>query len=79
MPKRPPKIDIGSFECVPSSVNDITRDVIVYWQIVHENEKHSVDDLFEYRAYYTSMADNSTVSVPSLILPSIWMYYYYLI
>ncbi|XP_025203263.1 uncharacterized protein LOC112600287 [Melanaphis sacchari] len=60
-PKRPPKIDIGNFEYVLSSVNDITRDVIVYWQNIHEDEKHTIDNSFEYRAYYTSLSNNNTI------------------
>ncbi|KAF0763498.1 cytokine receptor-like isoform X1, partial [Aphis craccivora] len=60
-PKRPPKIDIGSYEYVLSSVNDFTRDVIVYWQNIQENEKHTTDDSFEYRAYYTAIANNNTI------------------
>ncbi|XP_060845372.1 uncharacterized protein LOC132924954 [Rhopalosiphum padi] len=60
-PKRPPNIDIGNFEYVLSSVNDVTRDVIIYWQNIHENEKNTIDDSFEYRAYYTSITDNNTI------------------
>ncbi|CAH1732254.1 unnamed protein product [Aphis gossypii] len=60
-PKRPPKIDIGSYEYVLSSVNDVTRDVIVYWQNIQENEKHTTDNSFEYRAYYTAIANNNTI------------------
>ncbi|VVC44107.1 Hypothetical protein CINCED_3A018202 [Cinara cedri] len=60
IPKRPPRTDIGSFECVTSPVDKSTRDVYIYWQNIDDSEK--CGDLFEYRAYYTTvMADNITI------------------
>lgn len=62
VPKRPPRTDIGSFECVTSPVDKSTRDVFIYWQNIDDNEK--CGDSFEYRAYYTSItADNKTTFV----------------
>ncbi|XP_050425934.1 cytokine receptor-like isoform X2 [Adelges cooleyi] len=60
IPKRPPRVDVGSFECVPSSSNKNSRDVLIYWQ--HLDDKEKCGDSFEYRAYYVTMtADNQTV------------------
>ncbi|VVC42350.1 Fibronectin type III,Immunoglobulin-like fold [Cinara cedri] len=60
IPRRPPRTDIGSFECVPSQVDKSTRDVYIYWQNIDDSEK--CGDLFEYRVYYTTvMADNITI------------------
>lgn len=62
VPGRPPRTDIGSFECITSSVDKSTRDVFIYWQNINDNER--CGDAFEYRAYYTSIsADNQTMLV----------------
>ncbi|XP_060857654.1 cytokine receptor-like isoform X2 [Metopolophium dirhodum] len=59
IPRRPPRTDIGSFECVSSPVDKSKRDVFIYWQNIEDNEK--CGDSFEYRAYYTSTTtDNKT-------------------
>ncbi|KAL5237172.1 hypothetical protein ACI65C_004582 [Semiaphis heraclei] len=60
IPRRPPRTDIGSFECVPSLSDKSKRDVFIYWQNIEDNEK--CGDSFEYRAYYTSTTiDNKTI------------------
>lgn len=62
VPRRPPRTDIGSFECVASSFEKSTRDVLIYWQNINDSEK--CGDSFEYRVYYTSItADNNTMLV----------------
>lgn len=60
-------MDIGSFECVTSPIDKSTRDIFIYWQNIDDNEK--CGDLFEYRAYYTSItADNKTMLVSIIYL-----------
>ncbi|XP_022172088.1 cytokine receptor-like isoform X2 [Myzus persicae] len=60
IPRRPPRTDVGSFECVTSPVDKSKRDVFIYWQNIEDNEK--CGDSFEYRAYYTSTTpDNKTI------------------
>ncbi|KAL5237159.1 hypothetical protein ACI65C_004569 [Semiaphis heraclei] len=60
IPRRPPRTDVGSFECVTSPVDKSKRDIFIYWQNIEDNEK--CGDLFEYRAYYTSTTtDNKTI------------------
>lgn len=62
VPKRPPQTDVGSFECVTSSVDKSTRDIYIYWQQIDDSEK--CGEKFQYRAYYTSVtADNLTMLV----------------
>ncbi|XP_025196270.1 cytokine receptor-like [Melanaphis sacchari] len=50
IPKRPPTIDVGSFECIRSRNDKTKRDVFIYWQKIDDREK--CGDSFEYRAYY---------------------------
>ncbi|XP_050436936.1 cytokine receptor-like isoform X2 [Adelges cooleyi] len=57
IPKRPPRTDIGSFECTPSPINKSTRDIIIYWQHLDDSEQYG--DLFGYRALYTSLPMNN--------------------
>ncbi|XP_022168704.1 cytokine receptor-like [Myzus persicae] len=60
IPRRPPRTDVGSFECVTSPVDKSKRDVFIYWQNIEDNEK--CGDSFEYRAYFTSTTtDNKTI------------------
>jgi len=62
VPRRPPRTDVGSFECVTSPVDKSKRDVFIYWQNIEDNEK--CGDSFEYRAYYTSTTtENKTMLV----------------
>uniref|UniRef100_A0A2S2NC68 Cytokine receptor n=1 Tax=Schizaphis graminum TaxID=13262 RepID=A0A2S2NC68_SCHGA len=60
IPRRPPRTDVGSFECVTSPVDKSKRDVFIYWQNIDDNEK--CGESFEYRAYYTTTtSDNKTL------------------
>jgi len=62
VPRRPPRTDVGSFECVTSPVDKSKRDVFIYWQNIDDNEK--CGESFEYRAYYTTTtSDNKTLLV----------------
>jgi hypothetical protein len=62
VPRRPPRTDVGSFECVTSPIDKSKRDVFIYWQNIDDNEK--CGESFEYRAYYTTTtSDNKTLLV----------------
>ncbi|KAL4103291.1 hypothetical protein QTP88_018668 [Uroleucon formosanum] len=52
IPRRPPRIDIGSFESITSLIDNSKRNIYIYWQEVDNSEK--CGDSFEYRVYYTS-------------------------
>eukprot|EP00102_Acyrthosiphon_pisum_P024183 XP_016661393.1 PREDICTED: phosphatidylinositol phosphatase PTPRQ isoform X2 [Acyrthosiphon pisum] len=60
IPRRPPRTDVGSFECVTSPVDKSKRDVFIYWQNIEDNEK--CGDSFDYLAYYTcTTTDKKTI------------------
>ncbi|XP_026821752.1 cytokine receptor-like isoform X1 [Rhopalosiphum maidis] len=61
IPRRPPRTDIGSFECITSRIDQTKRDVFIYWQKIDDSEK--CGDSFQYRAYYTSNTTQNKTTI----------------